>query len=100
ADARLTTRRAWLHGAASGRTALLLSYGAAGKAPELTLPVGLAMEAELTWFPRGTGGRAELGERFDVVLLASFLVHAGDAEVRRGLLRTCLRHLAPGGTVL
>ncbi|MGN0116290.1 MAG: class I SAM-dependent methyltransferase, partial [Streptomyces albidoflavus] len=36
----------------------------------------------------------ELGERFDVVLLASFLVHAGDAEVRRGLLRTCLRHLA------
>ncbi len=64
ADARLTTRRAWLHGAASGRTALLLSYGAAGKAPELTLPVGLAMEAELTWFPRGTGGRAELGERF------------------------------------
>lgn len=42
----------------------------------------------------------ELGERFDVVLLASFLVHAGDAEVRRGLLRTCLRHLAPGGTVL
>ncbi|WP_030767272.1 class I SAM-dependent methyltransferase [Streptomyces albidoflavus] len=42
----------------------------------------------------------ELGERFDVVLLASFLVHAGDAEVRRGLLRTCLRHLAAGGTVL
>ncbi|MFB8413998.1 class I SAM-dependent methyltransferase [Streptomyces albidoflavus] len=42
----------------------------------------------------------ELGERFDVVLLASFLVHAGDAEVRRGLLRTCLRHLAPGGVVL
>ncbi|MFD4987950.1 class I SAM-dependent methyltransferase [Streptomyces sp. NPDC058372] len=42
----------------------------------------------------------ELGETFDVVLLASFLVHAGDAEVRRGLLRTCLRHLAPGGVVL
>ncbi|MBW8739608.1 MAG: class I SAM-dependent methyltransferase [Streptomyces turgidiscabies] len=42
----------------------------------------------------------DLGETFDVVLLASFLVHAGDAEVRRGLLRTCVRHLAEGGRVL
>ncbi|MDO0932338.1 class I SAM-dependent methyltransferase [Streptomyces sp. DG2A-72] len=42
----------------------------------------------------------DLGERFDVVLLASFLVHAGDVEVRRGLLRTCVRHLADGGCVL
>jgi SAM-dependent methyltransferase len=42
----------------------------------------------------------DLGEKFDVVLLASFLVHAGDAEVRRGLLRTCARHLAEGGRVL
>ncbi|SDC26440.1 Methyltransferase domain-containing protein [Streptomyces prasinopilosus] len=41
-----------------------------------------------------------LDETFDVVLLASFLVHAGDAEVRRGLLRTCVRHLAEGGCVL
>ncbi|MFE5208929.1 class I SAM-dependent methyltransferase [Streptomyces sp. NPDC056600] len=42
----------------------------------------------------------DLGERFDVVMLASFLVHAGDLEVRRGLLRTCVRHLAEGGCVL
>ncbi|MFD4879973.1 class I SAM-dependent methyltransferase [Streptomyces sp. NPDC058420] len=42
----------------------------------------------------------DLGETFDVVMLASFLVHAGDVEVRRGLLRTCLRHVAPGGSVL
>ncbi|MGW3357771.1 class I SAM-dependent methyltransferase [Streptomyces bungoensis] len=42
----------------------------------------------------------DLGERFDVVMLASFLVHAGDAEVRRGLLRTCARHVADGGCVL
>jgi hypothetical protein len=41
-----------------------------------------------------------LGETFDVVLLASFLVHAGDVEVRRGLLRTCLRHVTEGGCVL
>lgn len=42
----------------------------------------------------------DLGERFDVVLLASFLVHSGDIEVRRGLLRSCVRHLADGGCVL
>ncbi|UXY26926.1 class I SAM-dependent methyltransferase [Streptomyces sp. HUAS TT20] len=42
----------------------------------------------------------DLGETFDVVMLASFLVHAGDVEVRRGMLRTCARHLAEGGCVL
>ncbi|KMS91819.1 MULTISPECIES: class I SAM-dependent methyltransferase [Streptomyces] len=42
----------------------------------------------------------DLGEKFDVVMLASFLVHAGDEEVRRGLLRTCARHVADGGCVL
>ncbi|MDN3020966.1 class I SAM-dependent methyltransferase [Streptomyces sp. S.PB5] len=42
----------------------------------------------------------DLGERFDVVMLASFLVHAGDVEVRRGLLRSCVRHVAEGGCVL
>ncbi|MER6569502.1 class I SAM-dependent methyltransferase [Streptomyces sp. NPDC001093] len=40
------------------------------------------------------------GEKFDVVMLASFLVHAGDEEVRRGLLRTCARHVAKDGCVL
>lgn len=42
----------------------------------------------------------DLDETFDVVMLASFLVHAGDAEVRRGLLRACARHVAEGGCVL
>jgi SAM-dependent methyltransferase len=41
-----------------------------------------------------------LGERFDVVLLASFLVHAGDERVRRGLLDACRRHVADEGCVL
>ncbi|MDX3007382.1 class I SAM-dependent methyltransferase [Streptomyces caniscabiei] len=42
----------------------------------------------------------DLGEPFDVVLLASFLVHTGDPEVRRGMLAACLRHLADDGFVL
>lgn len=41
-----------------------------------------------------------LDERFDVVLLASFLVHAGSVDVRQGLLDTCRRHVADDGCVL
>ena len=55
-----------------------------------------------------TGARAvcspieslRLPETFDVVLLGSFLVHAGDPAVRQALLRTCRRHVAAGGIVL
>ncbi|MEW9334801.1 SWIM zinc finger family protein [Streptomyces tanashiensis] len=64
ADARLTTRRIWLHGTTTGRTALLLSFGAAGRAPQLALPVGALLDGELT--PHAGSGqlRAEPGERF------------------------------------
>ncbi|WP_198422493.1 SWIM zinc finger family protein [Streptomyces sp. QHH-9511] len=61
-DGRLTTRRAWLHGRESGRTALLLSFGAAGRAPGPALPVGTVLDAVVI---RHAGAlRAELGERF------------------------------------
>ncbi|GHD48553.1 SWIM zinc finger family protein [Streptomyces galbus] len=63
ADAKLTTRRIWLHGTGCGRTALLLSYGAAGRAPELALPVGLALDAELSAYPDAGRQRAALVER-------------------------------------
>ncbi|MGW1785252.1 class I SAM-dependent methyltransferase [Streptomyces sp. NPDC002143] len=42
----------------------------------------------------------DLEETFDVVMLASFLVHNGDVEMRRRMLRACARHLAKGGCVL
>lgn len=42
----------------------------------------------------------DLGERFDVVLLGSFLVHAPDPRLRQRLLATCVRHVAAGGWVL
>jgi hypothetical protein len=63
-DPKLTTRRIWLHGTASGRTALLLSYGAAGRSPELTLPVGLALDAELSAHPGAGQQRASIVEQF------------------------------------
>ncbi|MFC7819124.1 SWIM zinc finger family protein [Streptomyces sp. NPDC057367] len=64
ADARLTTRRVWLYGTRTDRVALLLSYGAAGRAPELTLPVGLSLDAELSAYPGAVRQRAALGEQF------------------------------------
>lgn len=42
----------------------------------------------------------DLGETFDAVMLASFLVHNGDTAIRQRMLRACTRHLAKGGCVL
>ncbi|MGW4050066.1 SWIM zinc finger family protein [Streptomyces sp. NPDC004779] len=61
-DGRLTTRRIWLYGAESGRTALLLSYGAAGRAPALALPVGAVVDGELTPHTGSGQLRADPGE--------------------------------------
>lgn len=61
ADERLTTRRVWLHDAAEGRFALLLSFGAAGRAPELALPVGAVLDAEVAYHPSAVPLRAALG---------------------------------------
>ncbi|MGW7525402.1 SWIM zinc finger family protein [Streptomyces sp. NPDC054783] len=71
-DPKLTTRRIWVHGATSGLTRLLLSYGAAGRAPELSLPVGLALDAELSAYPGAGRSRSALGERFAPAAPAAF----------------------------
>lgn len=64
ADAKLTTRRIWLYGKMSGRSALILDFGAAGRAPGIALPVGLAVDADLTPYPGAGQLRAALGERY------------------------------------
>ncbi|EHM28744.1 hypothetical protein SPW_2859 [Streptomyces sp. W007] len=63
-DGRIVARRIWLYGRESGRTALLLSFGAAGRSPAQALPVGATIDAELTPYPGGGQLRAELGEQF------------------------------------
>lgn len=60
-DTRLVTRRIWLYGRGSGRTALVLSFGAAGRAPEVALPAGLMLDAELTFYPGAGQLRADMG---------------------------------------
>jgi hypothetical protein len=63
-EGRLIARRIWLYGRATGRTALLLSFGAAGRAPEIALPVGSSVDAELAFHPGVRPLRAALGERY------------------------------------
>ncbi|BBA99629.1 hypothetical protein RVR_6334 [Actinacidiphila reveromycinica] len=57
----LTTRRIWLRDGASGRFALVLSFGAAGRAPQLAFPVGVVIEADLAYHPSAVPLRAALG---------------------------------------
>jgi hypothetical protein len=64
AEDRLTTRRIWLHAEGSGRFALLLSFGAAGRAPELVLPAGAVLDAELAYYPSAVPLRAALGTQY------------------------------------
>ncbi|MGX1883416.1 SWIM zinc finger family protein [Streptomyces sp. NPDC055287] len=62
-DGKLVTRRIWLYGRQSGRTALVLSFGAGGRAPEVSLPAGLMLDTELTFYPGAGRLRAEMDER-------------------------------------
>ncbi|MCX4818833.1 SWIM zinc finger domain-containing protein [Streptomyces sp. NBC_01142] len=63
-DGKITTRRIWLYGRESGRTALLLAFGVAGRSPQLALPVGLMIDAELTPYAGAGQLRADLGGQF------------------------------------
>jgi hypothetical protein len=62
-EGRLTARRAWLQGRVSGRLAVLLSFGAPGRPPQLTLPVGGTLDAEVSFYPGARPLRAALGRR-------------------------------------
>ncbi|WP_051835831.1 hypothetical protein [Streptomyces sp. NRRL WC-3549] len=63
-DGALVTRRIWLYGQKSARTTLLLSFGAAGRTPAWSFPVGTTIDAEITPYPGGGGLRGDLGEQF------------------------------------
>jgi hypothetical protein len=80
-EGRLTTRRIWLYGTESGRTALVLSYGGGGRVPELSLPVGRELDAEAMPYPGAGQLRVALGERFpDPVPSAARPPGCGPAE--------------------
>ncbi|WP_103528595.1 SWIM zinc finger domain-containing protein [Streptomyces sp. SM12] len=59
-EERLTVRRIWLRGRREGRTAMLLSFGAAQRTPELALPPGSEFDADLAIYPGGAQLRATI----------------------------------------
>lgn len=63
-EGKIVTRRIWLYGRDTGRIALLLSFGAAGRSPAQALPVGVTLDAEITPYPGSGQLRAELGPQF------------------------------------
>ncbi|MTE20648.1 SWIM zinc finger family protein [Streptomyces sp. TRM43335] len=62
-EGKVTVRRFWLRGRRTGRMALVLSFGAGGRPPELALPVGTRVDADLAYYPGAPALRAALGER-------------------------------------
>lgn len=54
----LTTRRAWLHGAQTGRRALVLSFAMTGQPLDASLVPGTTVDAELAFYPAALELRA------------------------------------------
>ncbi|HEY7488989.1 MAG TPA: SWIM zinc finger family protein [Streptosporangiaceae bacterium] len=59
----LITRRVWLRGHESGRPALVLSFGAPGRALDTSLIVGTTLDADLAYYPGAQPLRALIVER-------------------------------------
>lgn len=66
AEDRLTSRRVWLRGPGSGRTALVLSFAMTGQALDASLVPGTRVDADLHFYPAAVPLRALVGERYAV----------------------------------
>ncbi|SEG05767.1 SWIM zinc finger [Thermomonospora echinospora] len=70
AQDQITTRRAWLRGIRTGRSALVLSFAAPGRPLDASLVVGTAFDAELAFYPGAQPLRALVAERHGPVSAA------------------------------
>ena len=59
----LITRRVWLRGHRSGRSALVLSFAAPGRTLDASLPVGGTIDADLAFYPGAQPLRALVADR-------------------------------------
>jgi hypothetical protein len=66
AEDRLTSRRVWLRGTATGRMALVLSFAVTGQALDASLVPGTRVEADLHFYPAAAPLRALVGTRHAV----------------------------------
>ena len=62
-DGNLQSRRIWLHGASTGRFALLLSFAAPGQSLQSDVVPGRDLDAELCFYPGAWPLRALIAER-------------------------------------
>ena len=62
---RIRTRRVWLRGRDTGRTALVLSFAAVGQSLDDSLSVGTEVDADLAFYPAAVRLRALLATRRD-----------------------------------
>jgi hypothetical protein len=67
-EQRYRVQRVWLYGQETGRTALILNFGAAGAPPDRSFPPGAVVDAELVFFPGAVPVRALCKTRHAVVL--------------------------------
>jgi hypothetical protein len=64
---RIRTRRTWLRGRRTGRTALVLSFAAVGQSLDDSLTVGTETDADLAFYPGSCPLRALVATRYDTV---------------------------------
>ena len=62
---RIRTRRVWLRGQRTGRTALVLSFAALGQSLDDSLAVGTQTDADLAFYPAAVPLRALIAARHD-----------------------------------
>ncbi|MFZ0191605.1 MAG: SWIM zinc finger family protein [Streptosporangiaceae bacterium] len=62
---RIRTRRVWLRGRHTGRTALVLSFAAVGQSLDDSLTVGTQIDADLAFYPAACPLRALVATRYD-----------------------------------
>ncbi|MER7129175.1 SWIM zinc finger family protein [Streptosporangium saharense] len=62
---RLITRRVWLRGRRTGRAAVVLSHAPVGQALDASLVTGVALDAELAFYPGASPLRALVAARHD-----------------------------------
>jgi len=86
-EGALTERRIWLRGGESGRLAMVLAFGPAGRPPALALPVGRVIEADAAFHDTAVPLRAVLGERSDAPVEGAEPVGVGCEEATLGYAR-------------
>jgi hypothetical protein len=83
-DDRLTTRRVWLHGEATGRMALVLSFAPAGGSLDATLFPGSTVDADVHFYEGAAPLRALVGVRHGEPGPLNVLTGSSLEQARRG----------------